>query len=154
MFGAKRLQYNLCTGVNILIIYNEWPPHCLSKRQVLATTVLFRTTSTRTIKHNLLKKWLLDSNLLQFIMRQVQRTQNVRLCSTCDNVAVFKVQKSFLLRFNKIGTKTPKFLPLHPCSKERRNQRERIEASWCWNIFLDLLDYIHCCLLSEILNLL
>ena len=44
----------------------RWLPHRLSKRQsVSTTTVLFRTTFTRTIKLNLLK-WLLGSNLSQF----------------------------------------------------------------------------------------
>ena len=44
----------------------RWLPHRLSKRQsVPTTTVLFRTTFTRTIKLNLLLKWLLDSNLSQ-----------------------------------------------------------------------------------------
>ena len=41
--------------------------HRLSKHQSLSTTtVLFRTTFTRTIKLNLLLKWLLGSNLSQF----------------------------------------------------------------------------------------
>ena len=40
----------------------------LSKRQSLSrTTVLFRTTFTRTIKHNLLLKWLLGSNLSHLV---------------------------------------------------------------------------------------
>ena len=43
----------------------RWLPHRLSKRQSLSTTVLFRTTFTRTIKLNLLLKWLLGSNLSQ-----------------------------------------------------------------------------------------
>ena len=44
----------------------RWLPHRLSKRQSLpTTTVLFRTTFTRTIKLNLLLKWLLGSNLSQ-----------------------------------------------------------------------------------------
>ena len=44
----------------------RWLPHRLSKRQSLSTTtVLFRTTFTRTIKLNLLLKWLLGSNLWQ-----------------------------------------------------------------------------------------
>ena len=43
----------------------RWVPHRLSKRQSLSTTtVLFRTSFTRTIKLNLLK-WLLGSNLSQ-----------------------------------------------------------------------------------------
>ena len=42
----------------------RWLPHRLSKRQSLSTTtVLFRTTFTRTIKLNLFLKWLLGSNL-------------------------------------------------------------------------------------------
>ena len=48
--------------------------HRLSKRQSLSiTTVLFRTTLTRTIKLNLLMKWLLGSNLSQiyFFMKNV-----------------------------------------------------------------------------------
>ena len=61
----------LYSGENTDNIYNEWSPHCLSKRQLLSTTVLFRTTSTQTIILHLLMKWLLGSNLLQFIMRQV-----------------------------------------------------------------------------------
>ena len=41
-----------------------WLPYSLSKRQSLSTTtVLFRSTFTRTIKLNLLLKWLLGSNL-------------------------------------------------------------------------------------------
>ena len=45
----------------------RWLPHRLSKRQsVSTTTVLFRTTFTRTIKLNLLLKWLLGSNLSQW----------------------------------------------------------------------------------------
>ena len=44
----------------------RWLPHRLSKRRSLSTTtVLFRTTFTRTIKLNLLLKWLLGSNLSQ-----------------------------------------------------------------------------------------
>ena len=44
----------------------RWLPHRLSKRQSLSTTtVLFRTTFTRTIKPNLPLKWLLGSNLSQ-----------------------------------------------------------------------------------------
>ena len=46
----------------------RWLPHRLSKRQSLwTTTVLFRTTFIRTIKLNLLLKWLLGSNLSQHI---------------------------------------------------------------------------------------
>ena len=42
----------------------RWQPHRLSKRQTLSTTtVLFRTTFIRTIKLNLLMKWLMGSNL-------------------------------------------------------------------------------------------
>ena len=45
----------------------RWLPHRLSKRQSLSTTtVLFRTTFTRTINLNLLLKWLLGSNLSQW----------------------------------------------------------------------------------------
>ena len=44
----------------------RWLPDRLSKRQSLSTTkVLFRTFFTRTIKLNLLLKWLLGSNLSQ-----------------------------------------------------------------------------------------
>ena len=44
----------------------RWQPHRLSKRQSLSTTtVLFRTTFTRTIKLNQLLKWLLGTNLSQ-----------------------------------------------------------------------------------------
>ena len=43
-------------------------PHSLSKRQSLSTTVLFRTTLTRTIKLKLLTKWLLGSNISQFFL--------------------------------------------------------------------------------------
>ena len=44
----------------------RWLPHRLSKRQSLSTTtVLFRITFTRSIKLNLLLKWLLGSNLSQ-----------------------------------------------------------------------------------------
>ena len=44
----------------------RWLLHRLSKRQSLSTTtVLFRTTFTRTIKLNLLLKWLLGSDLSQ-----------------------------------------------------------------------------------------
>ena len=44
----------------------SWLPHRLSKRQSLSTTtVLFRTTLTRTIILNLLIKWILGSNLSQ-----------------------------------------------------------------------------------------
>ena len=46
-------------------------PHRLSKRQSLSTTttILFRTTFTRTFKLSLLLKWLLGSNLSQFYQR-------------------------------------------------------------------------------------
>ena len=43
----------------------RWLLHRLSKRQSLSTTVLFRTTFTRTIILNVLMKWLLRSNLSQ-----------------------------------------------------------------------------------------
>ena len=44
----------------------RWLPHRLSKHQSLSTTtVLFWTTFTRTLKLNLLLKWLLGSNLSQ-----------------------------------------------------------------------------------------
>ena len=44
----------------------RWLQNRLSKRQSLSTTtVLFRTTFTRTIKLGLLLKWLLGSNLSQ-----------------------------------------------------------------------------------------
>ena len=50
-----------------LIWHWKWLPHRLSKRQSLSTTkVLFRTTFSRTIKLNLILKWLLGSNLSQF----------------------------------------------------------------------------------------
>ena len=46
----------------------RWLQHRLSKRQSPSTTtVLFRTTFTRTIKINPLLKWLLGSNLSQNI---------------------------------------------------------------------------------------
>ena len=45
----------------------RWLPHRLSKRPSLSiTTVLFRTTFTRTIILNLLMKWLQGSNLSQY----------------------------------------------------------------------------------------
>ena len=54
------------TTTTIFIVVWRWLPHRLSKRQsLLTTTVLFRTTFARTIKLNLLLKWLLSSNLSQ-----------------------------------------------------------------------------------------
>ena len=48
---------NLC-GSHLQSYIWRWLPHRLSKRQSLSTTtVLFRTTFTRTIKLNLLLKW-------------------------------------------------------------------------------------------------
>ena len=61
-------HYKVSTGVleNKKLSLGRWLPHRLSERQSPSTTtVLFRTTFTRTIKLNLLLKWLLGSNLLQ-----------------------------------------------------------------------------------------
>ena len=52
----------------------RWLPHRLSKRQSLSTTtLLFRTKFTRTIKLNLLLKWLLGSNLSQCLIHWTVR---------------------------------------------------------------------------------
>ena len=59
--------YHQLTWYNSLWLW-RWLPHRLSKRQSLSTTtVLLRTTFTRTIKLSLLLKWLLGSNLSQYL---------------------------------------------------------------------------------------
>ena len=61
-------HYKVSTGVleNKKVLLGRWLPHRLSERQSPSTTtVLFRTTFTRTIKLNLLLKWFLGSNLSQ-----------------------------------------------------------------------------------------
>ena len=64
-FMAFKDRFFATTWYNSLWLW-RWLPHRLSKRQSLSTTtVLFRTTFTRTIKLNLLSKWLLGSNLSQ-----------------------------------------------------------------------------------------
>ena len=59
------VKYQQLTWYNSLWVW-RWLPHRFSKRQSMSTTtVLFRTTFTRTIILNLLMKWLLGSNLSQ-----------------------------------------------------------------------------------------
>ena len=60
---SSRLDEQTRTTTIFIVVW-RWLPHRLSKRQsLLTTTVLFRTTFARTIKLNLLLKWLLSSNL-------------------------------------------------------------------------------------------
>ena len=64
--SITRVLYHQLKRYNSLWLW-RWLPRRLSKRQSLSTTtVLFRTTFTRTIKLNLLLKWLLGSNLSHF----------------------------------------------------------------------------------------
>ena len=82
--GVMPSTYHQLTWYNSLWLW-RWLPHRLSKRQSLSTTtVLFRTTFTRTIKLNLLLKWLLGSNLSQLInLLGLQHHSNFRK-SCCD----------------------------------------------------------------------
>ena len=69
--GVMPSTYHQLTWYNSLWLW-RWLPHRLSKRQSLsATTVLFRTTFTRTIKLSLLLKWLLGSNLSQYTFSRI-----------------------------------------------------------------------------------
>ena len=54
------------SNIFLFLIWNDLPLGS-------TTTVLFRTTFTRTIKLNLLLKWLLGSNLLQTILNSKHR---------------------------------------------------------------------------------
>ena len=64
----------------------RWLPHRLSKRQSLSTaTVPFRTTFTRTIKLNLLLKWLLSLNL----------SQSVNIVTWCRCLCFYEVSARF-----------------------------------------------------------
>ena len=63
--SITRVNYHQLTCYNSLWLWRRLP-HRLSKRQSLSTTTAwFRTTFPRTIKLNLLLKWLLGSNLSQ-----------------------------------------------------------------------------------------
>ena len=62
--------------------------HRLSKCQSLSTTtVLFRTTFTQTMNLKLLLKWLLGSNLSQFvrILHKISATHDIRVLCSSDN---------------------------------------------------------------------
>ena len=80
---------NLCSGY--LLWLWRWLPHRLSKRQSLSTTtVLFRTTFTRTIILNLLMKWLPGSKLSKcyFVLFNELSNETIDsnsrlLCPTC-----------------------------------------------------------------------
>ena len=76
MRAITRVKYHQLTWYNTLSLW-RWLLHSLSKRQSLpTTTVLFRTTFTRTIILSLLRKWLLGSNLSQqtFFIEQIKCT--------------------------------------------------------------------------------
>ena len=80
-------HYKVSTGVlqnKKLLLWGRLP-HSLSKRQSPSTTtVLVRTTFTRTIKLNLLLKWLLGSNLSQLTDKKVYTTGCVPSSSSGD----------------------------------------------------------------------
>ena len=86
--SITRVLYHQLTWYNSLLLW-RWLPHRLSKRRsVSTTTVLFRTTFTRTTTINLLMKWLLGSNLSQRTVSQlIHFIREVEDRESYDNVS-------------------------------------------------------------------
>ena len=94
-------EYEFKVGWQSSSLKNKWLRHRLS-----TSTVLFRTTFTRTIKLNLLFIWLLGSNLSQKKKKQLirfRRAKHQHLCSKTKPYATlrfFSILKSWIPDFD------------------------------------------------------
>ena len=90
--SITRVKYHQLTCYNSLWLWRRLP-HRLSKRQSLSTTtVWFRTTFPRTIKLNLLLKWLLVARVIMY-----RNSENRSLHSCANGSAVTRSRISRLL---------------------------------------------------------
>ena len=94
----NRCMFFLSPLLDLLYCQN-WQIYNISFNSSLSTTVLFRTTHTRTIILNLRMKWLLGSNLSQFLIPQLETEETGDSVNNNSFQIVLNCQPQFLIVF-------------------------------------------------------